>query len=29
VRDFLSLASPSRPARVQVRLLPGARRALR
>ena len=27
VRDFLSLAAPSRPARVEVRLLPGARRA--
>jgi hypothetical protein len=30
VRDFLSLATPSRPARVWVRVVPGARaRALR
>ncbi|MEY2532860.1 MAG: hypothetical protein QOF29_770 [bacterium] len=29
VRDFLSLASPSRPARVVVRVVHGARRAAR
>ncbi len=29
VRDFLSLAAPSRPARVEVRVVPRARRALR
>jgi hypothetical protein len=29
VRDFLSLAAPSRPARVEVRLVPGPRWALR
>ena len=29
LRDFLSLAERSRPARVEVRLVPGARRARR
>ena len=29
VRDFLSLAAPSRPARVEVRVVPRGRRALR
>lgn len=29
LRDFLSLAPPSRPARVAIRMLPRARRALR
>jgi hypothetical protein len=29
VRDFLSLDAPARPARVEVRVLPGARRAVR
>ena len=29
VRDFLSLAAPARPARVEVRLVPGGRRARR
>lgn len=29
VRDFLSLATPSRPARVEVRVVPRARGALR
>lgn len=29
LRDFLSLAAPSRPARVEVRMLPHARGALR
>ena len=28
LRDFLSLATPTRPARVEIRMLPRARRAL-